>query len=130
MNKLSSTQIAKIHVAKKQLGLSDDEYRSILSSFNVKSSKDLKQSQWLELENYFIKLGFQPKQSPKYTKNNRDRCLHKIQSILDQYKLPTNYLNGISQRMFKKDIGQCNPKELQSVLISLIKYSKKREETS
>ena len=38
---LSKSQLAKIHILKKECGLSDEEYRAVLSSFGVESSKDL-----------------------------------------------------------------------------------------
>ena len=56
--------IAKIHIAKKELGISDDRYREILyTKFRVTSSKSLADSQALVLIYHFKALGWVPKPS-------------------------------------------------------------------
>ena len=71
-NNILPIQIKKIHIAKSQLGLDDQQYRDILSGFTNKkgdpcsSSKELNYAQAEVLLNTFEKLGF--KQSPKGTK--------------------------------------------------------------
>lgn len=51
--------LAKIHIAKKDLGMEDDDYRALLSRVTGKSSsKDLKESQMIELLDEMKKLGF------------------------------------------------------------------------
>ena len=58
--------LAKIHIAKKQLGLEDSIYRDILyRKFRVSSSKSLSDSQANVLIHHFRALGWQPKSKPK-----------------------------------------------------------------
>lgn len=54
-------QLAKIHIAKAELGLTQEDYLSILSGFGVESSKDLDNSKADELIKHLKKLGWQPK---------------------------------------------------------------------
>lgn len=56
------TNLAKIHIAKKELNLSDDIYRDILAvQFNAGSSKDLTDLQCIKLLQHFEKLGWSQK---------------------------------------------------------------------
>jgi len=58
--------LAKIHIAKKELGIEDSIYRDILyRKFRVGSSKSLSDSQALVLIHHFKDLGWQPKIKPK-----------------------------------------------------------------
>ncbi len=54
--------LAKVHIAKKQLGLNDDEYRDLLEGmFNVRSSSKLSDKRLVELIEYFKTQGFRDK---------------------------------------------------------------------
>lgn len=58
--------LAKIHIAKKELGLDEETYREILSSeFGVRSSKFLDNKKALKLIRYFRDKGWTPKSKPK-----------------------------------------------------------------
>jgi len=58
--------LAKIHIAKKELGVEDSIYRDILyRKFRVGSSKSLSNSQALALIHHFKGLGWIPKTKPK-----------------------------------------------------------------
>jgi hypothetical protein len=52
--------LAKIHVAKKQLGLSEDQYEAVLRGFKVTSAKEMTIPQLELLVKYFRNLGFRP----------------------------------------------------------------------
>ena len=61
---------AQIHIARKDLALTDDAYRDILRlQFNVESSKDLTERQAKALIELFKSKGFRPKQPTKPRKN-------------------------------------------------------------
>lgn len=66
-------QIQKIHIAKKELSISDDDYRSILSSYNAVSSKDLSREQADNLLNLLKQLGWKEKQKPKTERSESDK---------------------------------------------------------
>lgn len=58
----SSADLAKIHIAKKELGLTDEAYRDMLHlHFQVASAKDLKPQQVVVLLNKFRAKGWRPK---------------------------------------------------------------------
>lgn len=56
--KANQTQIKRIHIAKSQLKLSDENYREILSGYGVLSSKDLGYYQANDLIEKFKKMGW------------------------------------------------------------------------
>lgn len=63
--------LAKIHIAKKQLGLGEEEYRAILARFRVESSKDLDAKGLAQLVDHMARLGAEftsatPKAKPGY----------------------------------------------------------------
>jgi len=61
MKMIDATQIKLIHIARTQLGLSDDDYRLIISTQTKgkkSSSKNLTYFEADGLINYFVKLGF------------------------------------------------------------------------
>ncbi len=59
----SNATLAKIHIAKKELNICEEDYRSILSGFNVESAKDLDEKQAGDLVLLFKKIGWKPKGS-------------------------------------------------------------------
>jgi phage gp16-like protein len=71
---ISPVQITKIHIAKSQLGLSEQQYRDILSGFNnnlqepCKTCKELTFDQAEVLLNIFIKSGWKQTQNGKVKK--------------------------------------------------------------
>lgn len=62
----SQADLAKIHIAKKELGLSDEAYRDMLHlHFQVDSAKDLLLKQVVVLLNLFRAKGWKPKANVK-----------------------------------------------------------------
>jgi len=62
MNNKRRADLAKIHIAKKELGLSDQEYRDILyANFKVSSAKDLGCKEISRLLSIFRQKGWQPR---------------------------------------------------------------------
>ena len=63
---LSRADLAKIHIAKKELGLTDEAYRDLLHlHFQVASAKDLLPKQVVVLLNNFRARGWKPKANVK-----------------------------------------------------------------
>ena len=53
---MDNKKLAVIHIVKKELSLSDEEYRNILERVaGVRSSKDLTDSQFHKLMRYFVR---------------------------------------------------------------------------
>jgi len=60
------TDLAKIHIAKKELGLADEEYRDILyTNFRVSSAKDLGGNDVVRLLHIFKQKGWRPRPGRK-----------------------------------------------------------------
>ena len=71
--KISKRQIAMIHVAKKKLGLTDDQYRSVLVQLaGVTSSKDLDPGGLDAVMGYFEWRGFTPLKGHGQSFGNRE----------------------------------------------------------
>lgn len=67
--KINLSQIKLIHTAKNKLKLADDNYREILSSFGVTTSKDLSSEDAKKVIKIFEQLGFKPFiKEPKHNK--------------------------------------------------------------
>lgn len=63
----NNKQLAKIHIAKKDLGIADSAYRDLLSGWGVSSSKELSEKQADEVIEALKKVGFKPKAASKST---------------------------------------------------------------
>jgi len=55
--------LALVHIAKKEIPLSDDEYRDVIAYWGVRSSADMSIPELEELVKYFESLGFKKKVS-------------------------------------------------------------------
>lgn len=133
--KYKKAELAKIHIAKQQLGFDDDSYRAMLQTLcGVNSSKDLTAQGRAQLLDYFKKQGFEFKK-PKVNKhlgrpNNIDiqPLLKKIEALLTVGHLPWDYALGMAKHMYKKDkLEFCHSTELMGIVAALSKHQKKQE---
>lgn len=98
--------IAKIHIAKKQLGLDDATYRDVLWRVTGKRScKDMTTPQLLDVIDDMKKSGFKPKAAPKHGKKpsvvgKREPLMGKIHAMLTDMGLHWNYAHGMADKMF------------------------------
>jgi phage gp16-like protein len=61
-DKPSRSELAKIHIAAKDLGLAEDDYRALLySRYKVRSAADLSQRRAWDLLEHFRALGWRPR---------------------------------------------------------------------
>jgi len=124
--------LAKIHIAKKQLGLSDDIYRGILAvRYGVESAKDLKISELIDLCRHFEKLGFKPRPPKKRPSvaSEREPLIKKIVAQSHDLGVPIpEYANGIAKKMFGIDyFAWCTPDQLHKIVAALSYHQKRRE---
>lgn len=119
-------QLAQIHIAKKQLGLDDDTYRSMLFTLaRVKSSADLDYAGRDKVLAHLKASGFKAKPSPATTKE-KQALIGKIAALLADMQLDWAYADGIAKRMYKRDKAQwCSPKELIGLVTALVKKQQK-----
>jgi len=135
-DRFKTAELAKIHIAKKELGMDDSTYRAMLKQVaGVDSSKDLSaQGRALVLE-HLKKAGFQGKHSGKPnnlpSSSPRSAKLGKIEALLADGKLPWAYAVAIAGRMYDKErLEFCSDDELTGIITALVKDQNKRKARS
>jgi len=132
-----SAQIAKIHIAKAQLGMDDETYRAFLQRVaGVQSSKQLTPKQLGRVLFELEKLGFKPTSSKKAGRarprlpESRQKILAKIEALLAEAGRPFSYADGMAQQMFKrKRLEWLNDIELYKLMQALIIDANRRKRT-
>lgn len=131
---LSNPQKAKIHIATQQIGMTDDEYRALLSRWGANSCTELGQHQYRQIMAHFRHLGFKDltfrpgPRKPKF-QPAREKVVAKTADLLNGMSLPWQYADEIAARMFSVEhIGQCEPWEIAFVNQKLQKIAKWRRD--
>lgn len=125
--------LAKIHVAKAQLGLDDETYRALLARIaGVRSAKDLNKRQIGAVLAEFERLGFKPNTPKKAGRAvpkaapGRAAMIGKIEAFLAEAKRPWSYADAMALRMFKVErVEWCDADQLRR-LIAALTYDAKR----
>jgi len=78
--RIRRAMLAKIHIAKKELGLKEEEYYAILERYGVMTAADLNHKELEELIKFFRFLGWQAKPNAQI-KALRQRVMDKIATI-------------------------------------------------
>lgn len=132
-----NSELAKIHIAKKQLGLDDETYRSMLWTVaRVTSSKDLDQSGRRALLEHLRARGFKDQKPARKTRGrprNIDASaqLGKVEAMLADAGRPWAYADGMAARMFGVDrVAWCNADQLQRIIAALVYDQKRRRVTA
>jgi len=103
-----NSDLVKIHIAKKQLSLSDEEYRAILAGRGgADSAKDLDYAGRQRVLDYFKTRGFKPKAGANTKRPARPTpsadALPMVRRIRAQLisldRLPDEYADGIAKQM-------------------------------
>lgn len=129
--------LAKIHIAKKQLGLDDDTYRAMLQAHGgVTSSKDLSILGAAKVLAHLERSGFKPKAS---TANrirpgvgaDRAPLMGKVEALLADAARPWSYADGVAKRLFANTtkverIEFCDVAHLSKVVAALSFDAKRR----
>jgi phage gp16-like protein len=127
------TTLAKIHVAKAQLGLDDDTYRALLARIaGVRSAKELNKRQIGAVLAEFERLGFKPRPAKKAGRKapisapDRQAQIGKIEAFLAEAKRPWSYADAMALRMMKVErVEWCDADQLRR-LIAALTYDAKR----
>lgn len=130
---LRNVHMAKIHIAKAQLGLDDETYRAVLARVaGVRSAKDLGPRQIGAVLAEFERLGWKPapaKNAGRKAPNAaaaRKALTGKIEALLTEAKRPWSYADAMALHMFKVErVEWCNPGQLQRLVAALV-YDAKR----
>jgi phage gp16-like protein len=124
---ITNRQKAMIHVARAKVGMSEDDYRAMLSGFGVESSKQLTQGKFDAVMQHFGKLGFASLQARYKVKSSRDMLRSKVKAILADLGLTDSYADSISKSRFGVDTwGWLKADELHK-LVAMLTYHQKRQ---
>ena len=130
---LRTLNLAKIHVAKKDLGMDDDSYRALLARVaGVRSAKDLAPRQVAAVLSEFQRLGWQPKPAKTAGRKaptpavDRKALVGKIEAFLAEAKRPWSYADAMALRMFKVErVEWLDSGQLQRLVAAFV-YDAKR----
>ena len=121
--------LAKIHIAKKDLGMSDIIYREMLESVaGVESAADLDGCGRSKVLGHLKSCGFKPayKGNGKLIKHRsaakgKEPLLGKVRAILTDLNYSWNYADSMAKKMFKVDkVNWLEPDQLHRLTIALI----------
>ena len=133
-------ELAKIHLAKKELGLDEEAYRQMLwNCAKVHSAGDLDAAGRQAVLDHLQQCGFvgkdgkrrRPAQYPGRPRNmavpSRKELLEKIEACLTERKLPWSYAETMANRICKKDaIEFCGSDDLWKI-VAAFGYDAKRK---
>lgn len=135
-----NANLAKIHIAKKELGLTDETYRDLLHfHFKVDSAAKLNARQCTVFINHLKARGWKPKPSAKSSTGKRpykakgraplgkEALLSKIEAHLTERQLHWNYAHAMAKRICKVDrVEFCDAEQLWK-LVAAFEYDSKRK---
>jgi Mu-like prophage protein gp16 len=128
-----NAELAKIHIAQKQLALDDATYRAMLWSIaGIRSAKELDGNGRKKVLEHLKACGFKGRQRTVGTYPGRPHNietnpqLQKVEALLADAGRPWKYADSMTQRMFNVDrVAFCNPDQLQR-LIAALTYDQQR----
>lgn len=115
---MDRNKLAVIHIVKKELGLSDDEYRDILEQYaGVRSAKDLDEKGFRRLMHHFVR--------SRHYKSSRDiitlRQKMYIKHLVAEAGWDKNHFANFMKKYYKKSILERFTKKEASKLIESLK---------
>jgi phage gp16-like protein len=127
--------LAKIHIAKQQLRMGDDDYRAMLwTQGRVHSSKDLDHAGRQRVLDYLTTIGFKPAPA-KTTKRparptpaaDKVKLVRRIRAqLISLDRKPDEYADGIARQMFGVNYYEwCNHEQLHAITAALAKMQRK-----
>lgn len=126
---------ALLHVARQQLGLSEEAYRDMLASVGCRSSVELDAGRFDEIMRRLEAGGFRRKRRhssapasgmDRSSTPEREPLLSRIGAELTIQKLPWSYADAIAGQMYGiRFVRWCEPMQLRAVVTALIKRKRK-----
>lgn len=114
--------LALVHIAKKEIPLSDDEYRDVIAYWGVQSSADMSNPELEELVKYFESLGFKKKAIDPRDPGTGVGQIHALQIRVREEAMKLHNgeerLKGLVKKIAKEDdLRSCrNIKKLKQLL--------------
>lgn len=118
---------AQVHIAKKDLAMDDDTYRSMLRErYGVESSGALSFPNLMHLVAHFEKLGWVPKRKPSPRKDIGRICKRIWAQCYSLGRPVPDYGDAIAKQMFGIDkVVWCNAEQLRAITTALAKQQAK-----
>ncbi len=135
-NNARKAMLAKVHIAKKELGMDEDTYRDFLEKHTGKrSASKLNYYQLQNVLNAMQKSGFKPKQKVKGRRpsvaEQRKALLSKLEAMLTDMNLNWNYATAMCRRMFDvMYIDWLDNDKLYKLVQALAVYQRKQKKDS
>lgn len=132
IKKISGKQIKMLHIAKKQTGISDDEWADLIAGYNKKSSKDLNNREFNSILAHLEKCGFKRRESQKPREpkvvTSREAQLAGLKRLVLQMGRPwPEYINSLAQRICKIQRVEWLDQEQRGKLFYALKLQVERE---
>lgn len=132
--RLRQRDLARIHLAKKQLGMDDTIYRAMLLDLTGKPSAGEmdRRERWAVLQELGRLGGFGARKEhpgkPQAPSIEKTRLIAKIEAQLANEDRPWTYVHAMAKRMFGVDLVQwCHPDQLRKIVAALA-YDARRKE--
>lgn len=130
--------LAKIHLAKKQLGMDDDTYRDMLWAVaSVRSAGDLDYTGLQRVLAHMTATGFKaatprrehPGRPANINSEDRGPLLRKIEALLTDAHREWAYAHSLAEKMFHvKRLEFCGVEELRKIVTALVIDQRRRSE--
>lgn len=121
--------LARIHIAKQQLQMSEDDYRAMLwTQGRVKSSADLDHAGRRRVLDYLASIGFKPTAGKSAKRPSRPtpapdklKLVRRIRAqLISLDRKPDEYADGIAKQMYGVDFYEwCNHDQLHAISAAL-----------
>lgn len=131
-----NADLTKIHVAKKQLNMSDEDYRAMLwTQGRVHSAKDLDHAGRAGVLDYFKAIGFKVEVKAGAKRPSRPtpspdklKLVRRIRAqLISLDRLPDSYADGIAKQMYGVDFYEwCTHDQLHSITAALAVQQRKK----
>lgn len=124
-------ELAKIHLATKQLGLDEETYRSMLWTVaRVHSAKDLDAAGRARVLEHLRSRGFRSRRMGRTTPaGDKVKLVAKIRAMLTSAQRPDEYADGMSRKMFGVERFEwCDPDQLRRIVAALVYDAKRHRE--
>lgn len=128
-NPSRNAELAKIHLAKKALGLDDETYRAMLWTLaRVRSAKDLDDFGRRAVLDHLKARGFKGRAKGRSTPaDDRAALINKIRRQMTEANVFSNYVDGMSKKMFQVERFEwCDQDQLRK-LVAALNYHIKRK---
>ncbi|OHD21255.1 MAG: hypothetical protein A2Y38_05525 [Spirochaetes bacterium GWB1_59_5] len=132
-DKTRKALLAKIHMAKKDLGMDEETYREMLKAFGLTSCKGADIPTLERVSAHLKRCGFKEKgrwgKKPRTLVEN-DPLLSKIEALLADGGYVWNYGHALAKRIAKVDrLEWCNWRQLHKIVAAL-EYNAKRKQSN